>query len=132
MGSVRLGGGLAGMKEYYEILGIAKDASMEDIKGTYRRLALKYHPDKNPGDQDAEEMVNCLEKNEINLLFCIGGDGTLRGAQKIAEERAKRAEEWKPTYPAPVRGYARLFQEHVTQADEGCDFDFLTREGGSR
>ena len=48
------------------------------------------------------------------------------------EELAKRAREFKPTSPEPIRGYARLFQEHVTQADEGCDFDFLTREGGSR
>jgi dihydroxy-acid dehydratase len=47
-------------------------------------------------------------------------------------ELAKRAETFQSTCPAPVRGYARLFQEHVTQADEGCDFDFLTREGGSR
>ena len=48
------------------------------------------------------------------------------------EELAKRAREFEPTCPEPIRGYARLFQEHVTQADEGCDFDFLTREGGSR
>jgi dihydroxy-acid dehydratase len=48
------------------------------------------------------------------------------------EELARRAKGLEPTCPKPVRGYARLFQEHVTQADEGCDFDFLTREGGSR
>jgi len=57
---MRLGGGLASMKEYYEILGIAKDASLEDIKVTYRRLALKYHPDKNPGDQEAEEQFKLI------------------------------------------------------------------------
>jgi dihydroxy-acid dehydratase len=43
------------------------------------------------------------------------------------EELAKRAREFRPTYPAPIRGYANLFQEHVTQADEGCDFDFLVQ-----
>ena len=57
-----LGGGLAGMKEYYEILGIAKDASLDDIKSTYRRLALKYHPDKNPGDQEAEEQFKLISE----------------------------------------------------------------------
>jgi dihydroxy-acid dehydratase len=40
------------------------------------------------------------------------------------EELAKRARELRPKQPEPLRGYARLFQEHVTQADEGCDFDF--------
>ncbi|HNW97365.1 MAG TPA: ATP-dependent 6-phosphofructokinase [Bacteroidales bacterium] len=42
------------------------------------------------GNQDVGEMVNTLERNNINILFCIGGDGTLRGAHEIQEEIKKR------------------------------------------
>lgn len=60
-------------RDYYEILGVARDASDQQIKSAYRKLALKHHPDRNPGDARAEEAFK-----EAAEAYAIISDGEKR------------------------------------------------------
>lgn len=57
------------MNDYYSVLGISKTATQEEIKKAYRNLAFKYHPDRNPGDKDAEEKFK-----KISEAYNVLGD----------------------------------------------------------
>ncbi|MCB0281710.1 MAG: molecular chaperone DnaJ [Calditrichae bacterium] len=60
-------------RDYYEVLGVSKDAQADEIKKAYRKLAMKYHPDKNPGNKEAEEKFK-----EIAEAYAILGDAQKR------------------------------------------------------
>ena len=60
---------MAAVKDYYEILGVGRKATTDEIKAAYRKLARKHHPDLNPGDKAAEERFK-----EINEAYAVLGD----------------------------------------------------------
>jgi molecular chaperone DnaJ len=62
-------------KDFYNTLGVPRDASDEDLKKAYRKLVLQYHPDRNPGDKTAEEKIR-----EINAAYEVVGDPEKRRA----------------------------------------------------
>jgi len=62
-------------KDYYEILGVSKSASQDDLKKAYRKLAMQHHPDRNPGDKKAEEKFK-----EISHAYDILSDEQKRAA----------------------------------------------------
>ena len=97
-------------KDYYKLLGVDRNASESDIKRAYRKLALQFHPDKNPGDSRAEEHFK-----EINEAYEVLGDPTKRarydqlGASYRAWERVGGApggfdwSQWTAGRPGGVR-----------------------------
>ncbi|MEW6184331.1 MAG: DnaJ C-terminal domain-containing protein [Thermodesulfobacteriota bacterium] len=94
-------------KDYYKILGVEKKASEEEIKKTYRKLAMKYHPDRNKGDKKAEEKFK-----EISEAYAVLSD----------KEKRKQYDTFG----------SEGFQQRYSQEDifRGFDFSNLFREFG--
>jgi len=74
-------------RDYYEILGVSRNATENDLKGAYRKLALKYHPDRNPGDKEAEdsfkeaaEAYEVLHDAEKRAIYDQYGHAGLEGS----------------------------------------------------
>ena len=66
---------MASTRDYYEVLGVSKDAGASEIKKSYRKLAMKFHPDQNPDDPGAEEKFK-----ELGEAYEILGDEEKRAA----------------------------------------------------
>ncbi|NRB79859.1 MAG: DnaJ domain-containing protein [Saccharospirillaceae bacterium] len=62
-------------RDYYEVLNVAKDADKKEVKKAYRKMAMKYHPDRNPDDKSSEDAFK-----EVNEAYEVLSDEQKRGA----------------------------------------------------
>jgi curved DNA-binding protein len=78
-------------RDYYEVLGVAKSATEDEIKTAYRKLARKHHPDVNPGDKSAEEKFK-----EINEAYAVLSDADKRKRYDALGQNWKGGENFRP------------------------------------
>ncbi len=112
-------------KDYYAILGVSRTASQEEIKKAYRRLAIKYHPDRNPGDKEAEEKFK-----EAAEAYEILGDPEKRARYDQFGEAAFSGG-GAPHY-TDINDIFRHFGDIFEDFFGGAGFDFGSRQGRSR
>ena len=88
--------------DHYEVLGVARDASGDDIKRAYRRLARELHPDANPGDQAAEDRFK-----EVSAAYEVVGDADKRAEYDEARRMGPMAGGFGPGGPGGFGGAGR-------------------------
>ncbi|HEU5393561.1 MAG TPA: DnaJ domain-containing protein, partial [Candidatus Methylomirabilis sp.] len=116
-------------KEYYPILGLNEDASPEEVRKAYRKLALHYHPDRNRGDATAEERFKAIseayavlidpERRRLYDLSRRAGAGVGTGTGATAGYRAQ---------PGPYSSQEDILRDLLHNRDAAAVFEELTRE----
>ena len=94
------------MNDFYEVLGVPRTATADEIKKAYRKLAFKYHPDKNPGDKAAEEMFK-----KITAAYDVLGDENKRRQYDNGSFNPFQEYEQQRSQGYNSQGYANPFGE---------------------
>jgi molecular chaperone DnaJ len=125
-------------RDFYQVLGVSKDASQEEIKKTYRKLARKWHPDINPGNKEAEQKFkeisqayDCIGDKEKRKLYDEFGQEGLRAG--FDAEKAREYKKWTSFQEAGRQKAGQDFGQYQSYEDIFGDlFGFRGAQGGSR
>jgi len=125
-------------ENFYEILGVKKTASQDEIKKAYRKLARKWHPDINPGNKEAEQKFKgisrayeCLGKEKKRKLYDEFGEEGLQAG--FDEEKARQYRQWSAFQGGARAGGGQEFGRYQRYEDVFGDlFDFKTGKSGYR
>ncbi len=117
-------------KDYYKVLGVERNASQDEIKKAFRKLAMKYHPDKNPGDKKAEEKFK-----EINEAHEVLGDPQKRARYNQLGESYSHWQQggsrgnfnWDDWFTSTPSGGTRVEVGDLNDLFGGGFSDFFTR-----
>jgi DnaJ-class molecular chaperone len=113
-------------KDYYKVLGLSRTATQDDVKKAYRKLVLKYHPDRNPDNQEEASRKTA----EINEAYEVLGDASRRkeydGVKRVTKKttarptgaRTRRAPAGQATFSASARGFQDIFSGMRAQATQ--------------
>jgi curved DNA-binding protein len=113
-------------KDYYRILGLHRDATQEEIKKAYRGLALKYHPDRNPEDEEAEETFK-----EIGEAYAVLSDTEKRRIYDRFGPSEFR-HRYRPEDIFDNFSFEDLFREFALRFDQGSSRRFFCSHWGNR